>query len=92
MFIKKTPNIYNNEGTNTMNANKIGSSTVQQKDINWSNLILGNDARHHIKINIIIELFTPKDKLCNNPSTEELVINSLNLKYSDEDVHWKSNI
>ena len=33
IFIKNTPNEYNIQGTNTMNPNKIGNSTVQQKDI-----------------------------------------------------------
>jgi len=65
----------------------MGNSTVQQKDINWSNLILGNDARHQIKINTIIELFIPKVTPDNNPSTEELVNNSLNAKYSDDTIH-----
>lgn len=43
-------------------ANTIGNRTVQQKDISWSNLILGNDALAQIKVKIIIELFNPKLK------------------------------
>lgn len=87
MFMKKIPNMYNNDGINIMNANKIGNNTVQQNDINWSNLILGKDALTQMKINTIIELFIPKVKLDNNPSTEELVNNSLNAKYSDDTIH-----
>lgn len=91
MFIKYTPNICNKHGTSIINANNIGSKTVQQKDINWSNLILGKDALVHIKINTIIELFTPKAKLYNNPSTAELVNNSLSLKYSLDVIHSTLN-
>jgi hypothetical protein len=32
--MKNTPNIYNKEGTNIINANNNGNKTVQQKDIN----------------------------------------------------------
>lgn len=87
MFIKYIPNIYNKDGTNTINANKIGNKTVQQKDINWSKRILGNDALTQIKTNTIIELLIPKVKLDNNPSTEELVKTPLNLKYSGDVIH-----
>ena len=73
----------NKHGTNIINANNIGNNTVQQNDINWSKRILGKDALTQMKINTIIELLIPKVKLDNNPSTEELVNNSLNLKYSD---------
>lgn len=81
------PNIYNKDGINTINANKIGNKTVQQKDINWSKRILGNEALTQIKTNTIIELLIPKVKLDNNPSTEELVKSSLNLKYSEDVIH-----
>jgi len=87
MFIKNIPNIYNNEGINIINANNIGNNTVQQNDINWSKRILGKDALTQIKINTIIELFIPKVKLDNSPSTEELVNNSLKAKYSDDTIH-----
>jgi hypothetical protein len=87
MFIKNIPNIYNNEGINIINANNIGNNTVQQNDINWSKRILGKDALTQMKINTIIELFIPKVKLDNSPSTEELVNNSLNAKYSDDTIH-----
>ena len=87
MFMKYIPNMCNRHGTNIINANNIGNNTVQQNDINWSKRILGNDALTHIKVNTIIELFTPKAKLYNNPSTAELVNNSLNLKYSLDVIH-----
>ena len=79
--------MYNKDGINIINANKIGNNTVQQNDINWSKRILGNDALTQMKINTIIELFIPKVKPDNNPSTEELVNNSLNAKYSDDTIH-----
>ena len=79
--------MYSNEGISIINANRIGNNTVQQNDISWSNLILGNDALTHMKTNTIIELFIPKVKLDNSPSTEELVNNSLNAKYSDDTIH-----
>jgi len=40
-----------------------------------------------MNINTIIELFIPKVKPDNTPSTEELVNNSLNAKYSDDTIH-----
>jgi len=40
-FTTVIPNIYNKQGINIIKANKIGNNTVQQNDINWSNLILG---------------------------------------------------
>ena len=43
-----------------MKANTIGNKTVQQKDINWSKRILGNEALTHIKVNTIILDFIPK--------------------------------
>ena len=54
--------LYNIQGTNIMNATTIGNNIVQQKVINWSNLIRGKDALIHIKINIKIEDFSPKVK------------------------------
>lgn len=87
MFIKYIPNMYNKDGINTINANNIGNKTVQQKDINWSKRILGNDALTQINTNTIAELLIPKVKLDNNPSTEELVKIPLNLKYSGDVIH-----
>ena len=51
--------LYIIHGTNTMKAITIGNSIVQEKDINWSKRILGNEALTHIKTNIIIQAFTP---------------------------------
>jgi hypothetical protein len=79
--------MYNKDGINIINANKIGNNTVQQNDINWSKRILGKDALTQININTIIELFIPKVTPDNSPSTEELVNNSLNAKYSDDTIH-----
>ena len=79
--------MYSNEGISIINANRIGNNTVQQNDISWSNLILGNDALTQMKTNTIIELFIPKVTPDNSPSTEELVNNSLNAKYSDDTIH-----
>ena len=91
-FTTVTPNIYNKQGINIIKANKIGNNTVQQNDINWSNLILGKEALTQININIIIELFIPKVILCKKPSTEELVKISLNLKYSRDVIQFISKI
>ena len=74
MFIKYIPNICNRHGTNIMNANNIGSNTVQQNDINWSKRILGNDALTHIKVKIIIQPFKPKLILVFNPCNNTINI------------------
>lgn len=60
--------LYNRQGIKNIKAITIGNRTVQQKDINWSNRILGKDALVHIKINIIIQDFRPKVNPYNNPS------------------------
>lgn len=54
----------------------MGNNTVQQKDINWSKRILGNEALTHIKVKINIELFTPKLKPYIDPSKAGLFITS----------------
>lgn len=46
-FTTVIPNMINRQGINTINANKTGNNTVQQKDINWSKRILGNEALTH---------------------------------------------
>jgi hypothetical protein len=46
-FTTVIPNMNNRQGINTINANKIGNNTVQQKDINWSKRILRNEALTH---------------------------------------------
>ena len=60
--------LYSIQGTNTIKAITKGNNIVQQKDINWSKRILGNEALAHIKINIIIHDLIPKAKPYNNPS------------------------
>ena len=55
-------NTYNIHGIKNINPNNIGNNTVQQKDINWSKRILGNEALTHMNINTIIALFIPKVK------------------------------
>ena len=51
--------LYIIQGTSTMKAITIGKSIVQEKDINWSKRILGNEALTHIKVKIITQAFTP---------------------------------
>lgn len=53
---------------NIIYANNKGNNTVQQKDINWSNLILGKEALTHINMKIRLDVFIPNIKLDNNPS------------------------
>ena len=60
--------LYKIQGTNITKAITIGNNIVQQKDINWSKRILGNEALVHIKTKIIIHDFIPKVKPYNNPS------------------------
>jgi len=64
--------LYCIQGINIINAIIIGNNTVQQKDINWSKRILGNEALTHIKTKIIIEDFNPKLTPYNNPSMKGL--------------------
>lgn len=52
--------LYRIQGTSIIKPIMTGSKTVQQNDINRSNLIRGNDARAHIKTKIIIQVFSPK--------------------------------
>lgn len=59
MLLGTMSKLYKIQGTNIMNAITIGNNIVQQKVINWSNLIRGNDALIHIKIKIIIQDFSP---------------------------------
>ena len=53
---------YNIQGNNIMKAITKGNSTVQQNDINWSYLILGNEALAQININTIMQDFEPRVK------------------------------
>jgi hypothetical protein len=52
--------LYCIQGTNIINAITKGNNIVQQKDINWSKRILGNEALTHIKTKIMIHDFKPK--------------------------------
>lgn len=62
--------VYNIQGINITKAITIGNNIVQQKDINWSNRILGNDALTHINAKIMIQDFRPKAKEYSNPSNK----------------------
>ena len=72
MFVGIISKLYNMQGTNTTKAITIGNKTVQQKDINWSKRILGNEALTHINTKIIIPDLTPKAKPYNSPSIKGL--------------------
>ena len=74
-----------------MKANTIGNKTVQQKDINWSKRILGNEALTHINTKTIIALLTPKVNPDRSPSIEGFVSNFLILKYSNDIIQSMSN-
>jgi hypothetical protein len=60
--------LYNIQGTKITKAITIGNSIVQQKDINWSKRILGNEALTHMKTKIITQDFIPKVRPYSNPS------------------------
>lgn len=60
------------QGINTIHAIIIGNNTVQQKDISWSNLILGYEALDHINTKIIRQDLRPKDKLVIKPLKKTL--------------------
>jgi hypothetical protein len=51
------------QGISIINAIINGNNIVQQKDINWSNRILGKEALTHIKVNIKAETFNPNEVL-----------------------------
>ena len=67
--------LYNIHGTKIIKAKIIGNNTVQQKLINWSKRILGNDARIQTKQKISIQLFIPKVKPCTKPYQKGLLLN-----------------
>ena len=52
--------LYKIQGTNITKAITIGNNIVQQKDINWSKRILGNEALAQMNIKIIMQDFIPK--------------------------------
>ena len=47
-LIGKISKLYNKEGNIIINPKVSGNKTIQQKDINWSNRILGKEALTHI--------------------------------------------
>ena len=64
--------LYKIHGSNIIKAITNGNSMVQQNDINWSYRILGKEALTHIKINIIMQAFSPNVKPYTNPSIKGL--------------------
>lgn len=60
--------MYRVQGNSIIKAITKGNRIVQQKDINWSYRILGNEALVHIKTNIITQDFNPKVKPYKRPS------------------------
>ena len=63
-------------GTRIINPNATGSIPVQQKDISWSYLSLGNEALTQMKMNRSKHTFNPKA----NPSKDKNVGFSKNAK------------
>ena len=82
IFIKNASNWNKIQGIKTMKANNKGSKTVQQNDINWSNLILGNEALTQIKTNTKNELFKPRIKPDNNPLIKGFFNKIWNFRFS----------
>jgi len=68
MFVGIISKLNNTQGIKITKAITIGNKIVQQKDINWSKRILGNEALAQINTKIIIQDFTPKVKPYINPS------------------------
>jgi hypothetical protein len=58
--MSKLPKVF---GTNIINPNSTGNTTVQQYNINWSKRIRGNEALAHINMNINTAPFKPRIKL-----------------------------
>ena len=52
--------LYIMHGTNIIKDITMGNSIVQEKDINWSKRILGNEALTQMKTKIITQAFTPR--------------------------------
>lgn len=71
MLLGIVSKLYKTQGISTIKAITIGNNIVQENDINWSNLIRGNDALAQINTNIIIQDFTPIDSPYNAPSIKE---------------------
>jgi len=62
---------YSTQGTKITNPKITGNNTVQQKLINWSKRILGNEALAQIMVKTKMELFIPKVRPYMNPSQRE---------------------
>jgi len=62
--------LYKIQGTKIINAITIGNKIVQLNNINWSNLIRGNEALTQIKVKIKKHVFNPKLKPPKSPSTK----------------------
>jgi hypothetical protein len=61
--------LYIIQGINIIIANTKGNNIIQQYDINWSKRIRGNEALTHIKTKIIKQVFIPRIKPYNTPSS-----------------------
>lgn len=72
MLLGNISNPYNIQGTSIINATTMGNNTVQQNDINWSNLILGKLALAQIKVKIIRLDLIPNIMLDNIPEIKPL--------------------
>ena len=59
MLLDMISKLYITQGTNTMKAITTGSNIVHEKDINWSNRILGKEALTHINTNTIMQALIP---------------------------------
>ena len=70
MFVGIISKLYIIQGTNIIKAITTGNKIVQLNNINWSNLIRGNDALTQIKVNIKIEDLSPILTPYNIPSTK----------------------
>jgi hypothetical protein len=75
VFVGISLKVYITQGTSTMIPIIIGNSTVQQNNISWSNLILGNEALTQININIIKLDFRPKIIPYRLPSSNTELVN-----------------
>nr|ATQ37159.1 hypothetical protein [Colletotrichum lindemuthianum]ATQ37181.1 hypothetical protein [Colletotrichum lindemuthianum] len=91
MFSTNISNAYKVQGNNIIKANNNGNKTVQQKDINWSKRILGNEALTQIKINTKSELFTPKIRLYHRPLSAKVLTKFFIILYSGDSTQSISN-
>lgn len=81
MLLGTMSKLYITQGIKIIKAITIGSKMVQEKDISWSNRILGKEALTQMKTKIIMQDLVPNIKLDNMPSikgVENNVIHSSN--------------